>query len=475
MNEMKPKLGVVFFAARWFEEVVLGSERSASEFSRFLKEDTAKITTGLSGACKVVECPLVTSMEKARQSAHKLLAEDVDAVLLCFVVWSEDEYLLPFRDVMQIKPTILWVYTPYRRAPEKTDIMTLFRNSGIVASFESFGVMKKLGVKPTCIVGSSQDQEPFAKITKFARAASVYKQLKTAKLGVLPCRNDQMIVTYVDEFRLYSQIGPCVDYISVLQLKDASEGIPEHEVVEYARSIKSGFSIDERVTDEQLHKSARASLGMERIMSEHHLDGLALSDLNPELHEVMRLRPCLYPETLARTGKVVGNEGDLGGTTAMVILQKLTGEPVMFTEVFNYDGVDNTVVAGHAGPSNYLLADRRSGVVITPDYELMSSPSGTLGVWMEFIAKPGRVTIVNFLCTQENFQMTILGGESLGGEKRVEGYPHFYIKIDPKMDDFIRTIAEHGVTHHWVVAQGDVREELKALAGMLQVRLVSLD
>ena len=35
----KPKLGVVFFAARWFEEVVLHNENSASEFESFLKED----------------------------------------------------------------------------------------------------------------------------------------------------------------------------------------------------------------------------------------------------------------------------------------------------------------------------------------------------------------------------------------------------------------------------------------------------
>lgn len=472
---MKPKVGVVFFAARWFEEVVLGSDKSASEFNRFMEEDTAKVTAGLSEACTVVVCPLVTSMEKAWQSAQMLLGADVDAVLLCFVVWSEDEYLLPFRDVMKVKPTILWAYTPYRRAPIKSDIMTLFRNSGIVASFESFGVLKKLGVKPACIAGSSQDQGPFDKIIRFARAARVCKQLKKMKLGVLPCRNDQMIVTYVDEFRLYSQIGPCVEYVSVLQLKKASEGVPEPEVAEYVRNIKSGFDIDERVTERKLHESARASMGMERIIDEHHLDGLALSDLNPELHEVMGLRPCLYPETLARSGKVVGNEGDLGGTTAMLILQRLTGEPVMFTEIFNYDGVDNTVVAGHAGPSNHLLADRQSGVAITPDYELMGSPSGTSGVWMEFIGKPGRVTIVNFICMEDNFQMTVLGGESLGGEKRVEGYPHFYIKIDPDMDDFIRTIAEHGVTHHWAVVHGDVREELRALSEMLGVRLVSFD
>ena len=116
--------------------------------------------------------------------------------------------------------------------------------------------------------------------------------------------------------------------------------------------VKSNFSIDNRINDENLISSARASLGMEKLMNDMGIDGLALSDLNPELHDVMGLRPVLYPESLARSNIVVGNEGDLGGTTAMVILHALTRKPVMFTEIFNVDTQDNIINTGHAGPSN---------------------------------------------------------------------------------------------------------------------------
>ena len=68
--------------------------------------------------------------------------------------------------------------------------------------------------------------------------------------------------------------------------------------------------------------------------------------------------------------------------------------------------------------------------------------------------------------------MTILGGESLGGALRVVGYPHYYVRIDPDMDDFLRSNAEHGVSHHWAIAQGDVGDEIAALADMLQVKTI---
>ncbi|MHB1254006.1 MAG: hypothetical protein ACYCZ1_07540 [Candidatus Humimicrobiaceae bacterium] len=474
MEKKKPKIGVVFFAARWFEEVVLGGGDSSKEFLKFLNEDTGNVKDALSKENEVINFPVITSMEKAWNVCSKLLAENVDAAVFCFSVWSEDEYLLAFKDFMKIKPSIIWGYTPYKNAPAKSNILTLFRNSGIVGTFECFGVVTKMGVKPFYVFGSSFDEQPVYEINKIIKAASVYKELKTTKIGLLPYRNFQMIITYVDEFRLYSQIGPVVEYISCLQLKKASEKISDNKVNDYAKELKNKFKIDKRITDDNLFKSARASLGLEKIINDYKLSALALSDLIPELHEVMGLRPCLYPESLARSNVVVGNEGDLGGTTGMLMLQRLTGSPVMFTEIFNLDYDTNTIGAGHAGPSNYLIAQSDDKVTITPDYELMDATSDIGGVWMEFIGKPGRVTILNFICTNDNFQMTILNGESLGGEVRFDGYPHYCIKIDPKMTDFLKSNSLNGTSHHWAVVKGDVKEELSYLADMLGVKKVLL-
>jgi len=474
MEKNKPKIGLVFFAARWFEEVVLGVDESSNDFLKFLNEDTSKVKDELAKDNEVMSFPIVTSMEKAWNTCEKMLAENVDAAVFCFSVWSEDEYLLPFKDFMKIRPSIIWGYTPYKNAPAKSNIMTLFKNSGIVGTFEGFGVIAKMGVKPFYVFGSSLDVQPVSEINRIIKAAKAYKELKTAKMGLLPYRNFQMIVTYVDEFRLYSQIGPVVEYISCLQLKKASELISDYKVNDYVKEIKRKFKIDNRVTEDNLYKSARVSLGLEKIINDYKLNGLALSDLIPELHEVMGLRPCLYPESLAKSNVVVGNEGDLGGTTGMFMLQRLTGNPVMFTEIFNLDYETNTIGMGHAGPSNYLTAQSDDKVTITPDYELMNATSDISGVWMEFIGKPGRVTMLNFICTIDNFQMTILNGESLGGEVRFEGYPHYYVKIDPKMMYFLKSNSLNGTSHHWAVVNGDVKEELSYLADMLDVKKVLL-
>jgi len=471
MNQ-KSKIGLVFFAAKWFEEVVLGASQNVKEFTKFLDEDTSKIKELLSKENEVIDFPMVTSMEKAWNVCRRLLSEDLDAVVFCCAVWTEDEYLLAFKDIMKIKPSVIWGVTSYKNPPVRSSIMDLYKNSGIVGTIQGLNVIVKMGVKPFYVFGSYLDSESIIKINKITKAAKVLKNLKKVRLGVLPYRNFQMITTYVDEFRLYSQIGPVVEYISCLQLKKAADAIDEKSVAGYMDEIKRKFKIDIRVSEENLLKAVRATLGLEKIIFDKKLDGLALSDLIPELHEVVGLRPCLYTEKLGKSEIVIGNEGDLGGTTAMFMLRKLTGNPVMFTEIFNLDYDTNTIGTGHAGPSNYLLAQSDDQVTITPDLELMDATSDIGGVWMEFIGKPGIVTIVNFICTLDNFQMTILNGNSLGGRPRFDGYPHYVVKIDPDLKEFLNSNAINGTSQHWAVVNGNVKEELSYLADMLGIKKI---
>ncbi|MBM3700588.1 MAG: hypothetical protein FJW68_06745, partial [Actinobacteria bacterium] len=447
---------------------------TSRQFLDFLNRDTTSIKEVLSKENEVIDFPPVTSMEKAWNTANKCLAEDFDAAVFCSPVWTEDEYLLAFKDFMAIKPSIIWGVTNYKNSPVRSDIMTLFKNSGIVGTVQGFNTVVKMGIKPFYVFGSIFENAAVDKINKIIKASKTYKELKRSKLGILPYRNFQMITTYIDEFKLYSQIGPAVEYISCLQLKKAADSISDKEVISYLDEIKQKFIIDQRVSQDNLSLAARVALGFEKIIFENNLDGIALSDLIPELHEVVGLRPCLYTEKLAKSDVVVGNEGDLGGTTGMLMLHKLTDKPVMFTEIFNLDYDTNTIGAGHAGPSNYLLAKEDKAVTITPDLELMDATSNISGVWMEFIGKPGKVTILNFISNYDSFQMTILNGESLGGELRFDGYPHFYVKLEPDLKDFLNASSINGTSHHWAVVHGNISEELSYLADMLKVKKIIL-
>ena len=183
----------------------------------------------------------------------------------------------------------------------------------------------------------------------------------------------------------------------------------------------------------------------------------------------MGLRPCLYLPLLQEKDIVISMEGDITGAVAMFALKRLTNSPVMFTEFFNFDKTDNSVIAGHAGLQNPRLAENDDGVIITPDYELQGS-SEFEGAWMEFTAKPGQVTLLQIVPKIEGFKMIIAAGEALGSDGvRVEGFPHVQIRFSFPLDDFFNQVVRGGATHHWAMVHGDVKSELKMLAELLKI------
>ena len=472
----RPKVGLLLMAAKWFADVGFGKEGgSVGDLGMQIREDAEIITSHLAEHLDVVSSGLVFTSEEGMAAISRFRQEKVESVIACFVAWAEDYAWIPvIREIGDI-PLLLWCYLPYDRPPSRQTMFDLCRNSGIVGMLQGSGTLRRLGKRFEFVLGGIEEKGTLQRILVWTRAASVLSELKKSIIGLLPCRNDQMKVTCVDEFRLMTEIGPAVRYIAVGELKRASDGIPEEEVTTFVNEIRSRYKVLPEVREKNLLAAARASLGMATLAKDLALRAIALNDISEELHLVMGLRPCLYPKAYDELGKVVGSEGDLPCTTAMVMLNSFTGRPVGFTEIFNVDRKDNTVVAGHAGPFNPALATSDKEVTITPDYEYIDSSDTYAGsAWNELNAAPGRVTMVNLLDVKKTFQIQIAGGESLGGPCRLTGYPHFYIRLDSPVEDFLREVVLSGTTQHWAVVHGDVRREMASLADMLGIEKIEI-
>jgi L-arabinose isomerase len=309
-------------------------------------------------------------------------------------------------------------------------------------------------------------------ICEHAEARKLARDLKDTTIGLLPARWEVMTDIYVDEFRLMDQIGPTVQHISVAELASASQGIEVRDVAAFVNDLRDTYEIC-GVKEETLLVAARASLGLARIADEFSLDALAFNENSAELHRSIGLNPALYVPSLYKGGRVVGMEGDLGTTTSLLILSRLTGRPTMFLEVLSFDQSDSSFIAGHCGQQNVNLAGDNDRVRVVPDLEYENSPETELeGAWMQFMLREGRVTMLQLVCDADDFKMIIAGGESLGGPERIPGFPQAHIRPDVPIAQFFTQLAEAGVTHHLALVHGDVRSELEKLADVLGVRKV---
>lgn len=463
MSQVIPKAGLILLRAEWFDSVV-----ALTELVEATAADAQAIVTSLSEYLTVTGPWLVNSPESLAQAEQTLKTTEVDLIILAFQVWAEDFYLIPLLRAIGNRPLVVWCYQPWDRPPRPASFAEVLRGSGPVGTLQGLGVIRNLGVEFTFTAGCASHPQVRSELREAARAGQVQQALRRARFGVLPYRNEQMQTTFVDEFRLRAEIGPDIDFISVAELAQSAEALAQKEVESYLADLKGRFPI-QNVTDETLATAARASLGLAHIAADRHLDVISLNDIAPELHTVLGLRPCLYPPLFEQAKVLVGIEGDLGAATAMFILNRLTGSPILFAEIWFWDEIDNLIVSGHAGPQNPALA-RQGSAWISHDLEFAQSDR-TKGAHLQFVARPGPVTLFQLRGTPTGWQAIVAGGEAIEAEEWVEGYPHAVIRLDVPVERFLRQVAAAGSTQHWAVAYGQVQADLVATCHLLKIPL----
>ena len=455
----RPTVALILLRAEWFDSIV-----ALPELAEAVQLDAYEIEHQLSERLEIRHTWVVNSLQALHAAVAGIRSAEVDLFVLVFQVWAEDFYLHPLIDAIAGRPLAVWCYQPWRTLPEKVPFVQVLRGSGPVGSFEGLGTLRNLGVRFIFTQGAADDPRPLAELEAAARAANVLRSLQSMRIGLLPYRNEQMQSTFVDEFRLRHELGPAVEYLSVGDLVNACSSLAESEVDEFTRHLQETYRIN-GVSDATLVEAARASLGMARLAAERQLDVLSFNDIAQETHTELGLRPALYPPLFDQAGVLVGLEGDLGAATALFILNRLSGSPCFFVEIWFWDEGENIVVGGHAGPQNPAVA--APGIAwISPDYEFAQTDR-TEGAHLQFVARPGQVTLLQLRGTPGGWQAIVSTGEALDSPPRLEGYPHAVVRLDAPVDRFVRQVAAVGSTQHWVMAYGDVLREVAVLCEVI--------
>ncbi|MBL7199489.1 MAG: hypothetical protein ISS56_05025 [Anaerolineae bacterium] len=456
----RPKVGLLLLTAEWFSQI--GASQGVFQgLSHLLDVDAANIEQALGVYLEVVNPGVLATRAQVSEAIERFEREGIDALVACQITWGEDRLILDAVEKLPQTPLLLWCYAPFRRLPVPMTMRDLFRASGPVGAVQASGPLKRLGKAFGFAFGSYEDKEAIHRIVAYAKAAQTVRELRRATIGVLPYRCDQMTGTYVDEFRLRKEVGPTLKYISVQDYRSACEQIPDETVAAYVRGLKAGFRISEQTTEAGLFNGARASLGLAEVVAAHDLDALAIEDISEELHRAIGLRPCLYVPALFERA-VVSMEAEVGGAVALLMLKMLAGKSPMYSEVFTYDREGNCLLMGHAGVHDISLAESTGDVLIEPDGEYVESEPDS--AWMCFRVKAGQVTMLSVFCDVDRFKMVIASGEALGGEDRLLGSPHAYVKLAVPVASFFEQSIRTGMTQHWALVHDDVVDELIALA-----------
>lgn len=402
--------------------------------------------------------PWVIDSVDAQQACQSALREaNVDMILLAYQTRAEESLLEGLIKAIGNRPFVVWCYLPWRRLPRPTSYSELQRTTGLVGTFAALGALRNMGAAYLFTFGAPDDPRLIQDLVVAGRAARLRRQLRQMRIGVLPSPHDSSCITYVDEQRLAADLGPVVERLPVETYRQAAGAVSPGEVSAYLDALRSRFPV-EGVENDTLARGGRAALGLARLARQAGVDVLALNTAEPDLVRVHNMRPALYPDLQGAGPVLYQPEADLGAATANYILNRLTGSPTMFLEFYFWDEALNQLVGGHGGLQNPANADPHE-VLVARDYDCCLAGADD-GAEIQFLARAGRVTLLQLRSTPAGWRAMALSGVCLEGQPWLEGLPHAILRLDATVGHFLNRVSDVGVTQHWIMAYGSVLDEI---------------
>jgi len=467
MNSLliKPKIGILLLGSPRFRQLGNGCKNGSYEVRKnnFVRGFIKKIRN--------IGQPVFNSIVYDRADVEKTIGffheEKVDCVICVFLSWSEDRAWISFLRDMYDVPLLLYLpVTPspkYENTRDEDDFIEFLARGGLVGSLEASGSIPRINRNIEVVVDSFDAAEK--RLDAFARASMAKARLRKARLGLLANYNELMWSTYMDPYKIFTRIGPEINFISYARLKEETDSIDEKNAKTYMKELSELYHVEKDVDKRLFLESARASLALASLRETFNLDALILNDVDHELFKTIGLRPGFYHPSFNKHNATLTPEGDLGAGTIIYALKQMTGKHISFVEPFYMEKENNIFSAGHAGPHDYTDEKYRKLVRISPDTRFAKTSfkyAGAPFAWYRI--PPGKKTLVHFSETNDNYKILCFIAESLPGKHALCSYSHSDFRTEKPVTELFENILKTGATQHFALIEGDLTEELSAFA-----------
>lgn len=463
----RARMGLLLLAPERFMPIGEGTKRGSylerkQAEAKWMQADCARIA-------EVTFPGIVFNTEDAKRAIDAFVQAKVDYVLAIYLSWAEDYAWIRFLRDMPPVPVLF-----AHRVREKIGLGDTHDDDefteylccgGLVGAQEASGDNANYA-RPMMETTLGTWQQILARAETFGRAARARALLRDSKVGLLACYNEAMWSTYVHPYDVFKCVGPELHFLSIAELSDIAEAIPDSEVEQATREIAGRYEVLPDVDMDKFRASVRGSMAMDRMARQYGLDLLVLNDIDTVLFQKLGLRPGFYPVPGA-CGAITVPEGDLGGGIATYVLHLLTGDHVNFIEPFHIDLPEDNFAAGHAGPNDYT--DPRGKTKIARDVRFAKSKwkhAGAPFAW--YVFPEGRKTMLHCSQHQGRFLFAVTNLDCLPTEHFLATYSHgLFRAVGESNAELFEKLLKIGVTQHYGLVHGDCTAEVRDLAHML--------
>ncbi len=297
-------------------------------------------------------------------------------------------------------------------------------------------------------------------------AVAVRDRLRATTVGRVGDHPDGFQPCSYDAAVLRDQLGVRVDERPLPELFARAEGATASDVssirVDAAASLVGIDDVDQVALD----RSLRLKAGLQSLVDEGHWAGVA-TRCWPEAFTEFGGAVCTPMAMLTEAHTPGSCEADVYGNITGLILQWLADQPSFVADLVHLDAADDTGVFWHCGLAPVSMAG--------PDAPARATihSNRRKPLLNEFPLKPGRITLARVSRSRHRHRLVIGGAEMLAEPLAFNGTAGV-ARFDRPVDDVMATVLDEGLEHHYGIVYADVRDELRALASLLDWPVVEL-
>jgi L-fucose isomerase-like protein len=388
----------------------------------------------------------VTDPRTAVRAGRYFYEQRVDALCVVAASWFEDYLVLDLLEECGV-PVIAWA-----RPGMET--------GSLCGMQQLIFMLKALGWPYRFLFEEVSSEAGVRRVLEYASVAALRRQLRRARIGYLGHRVEGMTETTAHELALKKVFGPRVVGLDTQVFLERAGGAERESAAARWQEIKGHVgrvAVPEAAGVEslQVYEAMRATV-----------QELGLAAVAVGCYPHLMGKVCLTASLLGEEGVPIACEGDVNGALAMLMLSRLTGQPVHNTDLLDPIPAENAIVFSHCGSGAFSLACSPREVTLGP-VRLMDQ-----GLCCLFAARPGPVTLVNVVPSLGGYRLAVLYGQAVKTEMVFPGNP-LRVQFATPYTGILGWIAREGLGHHWMAAYGDLRQPLKDLAVMVGCELVN--
>jgi len=421
-----------------------------------------------------VPCGAVWNLDQAEIVADYFSRQHVDGIIIASLNFGDERSAVKVAERLDV-PVLLYA-TKEPPVPEGVSLARVSDSYCGTLSTASGLYRRKI---PFHYAGIFFHDEPefLAAIEAFARAVSVVKGMRNARIGQVGLRPATFETVAYDETAMVRKFGQNVIVSEVADIVRRAETFADDDqsVLEKIDEIRTEVA-QVTVSDAYLVKAAKMELALTEFFSKNKLSAMGMHCW-PSIQAQYGFSTCALFGRLTGQGMLTACEVDVLGSLAMLVNYRAAlGEtvPHFIDWTIQHREDDSRFLAWHCGNAPVCLADNPAKTAIRARGDMegtqIAMESDTQAGLYQFQLKPGMVTFCRLQEYDDEWKMLITTGEIVPSDENLAG-TWAWVRV-PNHAQLYRTLVEEGFVHHASMIHGDQADVLRMACKFLDIKPV---